>query len=733
MPEAGHDAVVVIGVRHHSPACARVVADTIAQLRPTHVLIEGPADYNNRLGELNREHRLPIALFSHERNGTRTRVTWTAFADFSPEWVALRAASASGTDVRFIDLPSWHPEFDSEPAEYGPAVTAAVKKLGLDTVDAMWDHVTEARAQALTTAEMTEVLDAYFDAARSNDTVVSARERYMTSWARAARAQPGSGPVVVVCGGLHRPAIISELASAAPSDGTWPTVPIAHPGLDVGSYLIPYSYRRLEVESPGWYEKLWQEPVSAAEIAIEAIVRDLRAERHQISTTDFIGFRAQVHALAAMRGHPAPTRRDILDAAASTLVEEALASPLPWTLAGEPSGTAPNPVITSCLRTLRGDRRGELHPDSPAPGLVHHVGMLLETFDLAAGTLSLDLTDERGRSRSRVLHQLRMLEIPGFDRLTGPTTGSEVLAGEEWVITESDTRIAALTEAAALGHTLVEASGATLETALRSAGVDATAIAQILFDAVLCGLDNLSDNSASAAVESIDSSTDVAGVGLLLRAALDLWRHDSLFGSRGSTMLAAVIASASTKVLSLAGRARITAGGADRPRIAAIAALADALRYAGQLLTADPRAELVSLARDTGAAVDMRGSALGTLWNRSTPEQAVAAVRSIPPDRLGDWLCGLFGVARERFLEAEASDSVLAAVDDVVSGMTEHDFLTALPALRQSFEFFPPRERGVIAARLNVDAEVPVVVATLGAGQMLDERIDEMLERIGLR
>ena len=41
-----------VGVRHHSPACARVVRAAIQALRPKFVLIEGPADMNDRVGEL---------------------------------------------------------------------------------------------------------------------------------------------------------------------------------------------------------------------------------------------------------------------------------------------------------------------------------------------------------------------------------------------------------------------------------------------------------------------------------------------------------------------------------------------------------------------------------------------------------------------------------------------------------------------------------------------------------
>ena len=108
--DAGRD-VVVIGIRHHSPACARIVAETIERLQPTHVLIEGPADFTDRIDELRLDHKLPIALYSHVRRGAHTRVTWAAFTDWSPEWIALRSASKVSAEVRLIDLSRLAPRF----------------------------------------------------------------------------------------------------------------------------------------------------------------------------------------------------------------------------------------------------------------------------------------------------------------------------------------------------------------------------------------------------------------------------------------------------------------------------------------------------------------------------------------------------------------------------------------------------------------------------------------------
>src|SRR5690349_23405165 len=101
----------IVGVRHHSPACARLVRDTILRVQPLHVLIEGPADFNARIDELRLPHALPVALFTYYRDEQRMHASWTPFCEYSPEWVALTVGHDTGAQVRFCDLPAWHPTF----------------------------------------------------------------------------------------------------------------------------------------------------------------------------------------------------------------------------------------------------------------------------------------------------------------------------------------------------------------------------------------------------------------------------------------------------------------------------------------------------------------------------------------------------------------------------------------------------------------------------------------------
>ena len=103
------------------------------------------------------------------------------------------------------------------------------------------------------------------------------------------------------------------------------------------------------------------------------------------------------------------------------------------------------------------------------------------------------------------------------------------------------------------------------------------------------------------------------------------------------------------------------------------------------------------------APPDLRGAAFGFGWSLGAH---AAGRRSRGPcagasgaGTLGDWLAGLFALAREEVLRRDERRRS-AVLDDLVAAMADDDFLVALPALRQAFGYFPPRERETIAAQL---------------------------------
>jgi hypothetical protein len=783
--------VTFIGVRHHSPACARLVAATIDTLRPAYVLIEGPADLNDRIGELLLGHELPVAVFSSYRDGERRQGSWAPFCAYSPEWVALTHGRAAGAELKFIDLPAWHPAFAGRSNRYADAelryaevMERLCRSFDVDNVDVLWDHLFEIAPEE----DLAERLALYFDLVRGESAAGdsdTAREAYMASWVRAAAKAAGDRPVVVVTGGFHRPALVSAAGRDSAAGDGWPEVPSLPPDAIGGSFLVPYSFRRLDafdgyqsgMPSPGYYQELWEfGPQVAARHLTESVAGRLRERKQPVSTADLIAARATAEGLATVRGHRHPSRTDVLDGLASALVNEALDVPLPWAARGT-LRTGSHPVVVEMVAALSGTRVGRLHPDTPAPPLVHHANTELEGLGLDAPTdLDLDLTVTADRRRSEVLHRVRILSVPGFRRDSGPTTGLDPVLRERWTLRPDPARLTAFIEAGAYGTTLGEACTAALAERATQAGRDVDLLAGVLFDAALSGTNEVSEQALSDIEATVAAAADLGALGRMLAVVLTMWRHDRILGTAHSATLGTVIVASVRRVLWLAEGVHGQSAAADLGRIGALAACRDALRYTRPALDLDLADALEVAARvsaDSEAPPDLRGAAFGLRWALQQPDppafgeasdslrpreptgaelgpgppgpaggelDPVRAVRgAFQPQTAGDWLAGLFALAREEVLHTPA---VIGLLDELLSGLAADDFLIAVPALRQAFEFFPPREREIIAGRLlerrglgGTGRDLLRGVAEpelVAAGMLLDDRVDTVLRRAGL-
>ena len=746
--------VTFIGVRHHSPACARLVGETIEALRPAYVLVEGPADVNDRLGELLLGHEPPIAIFSHYRDDERSHLSWAPFCDYSPEWVAINTGRACGAELRFIDLPAWHPALagrrnryaDAE-QRYAEAAERLCQAFAVDDTDALWDRLVEAEpGDGLDTR-----LATYFDLVRGDAEAGeddTERETYMASWVRAAAAEAGDRPVVVVAGGFHRPALVRL---AAEPGGDWPEIPRPGDGSVAGSYLVPYSFRRLDafsgyqsgMPSPEYYQRLWEQGAdAAADGLVEAVATRLRGRGVAVSTADLIAARTLSTGLARLRGHPVPARTDILDGLVSALVSDDLDQPLPWTRRGALAPGA-HPVVAEMVTALSGDRTGRLHPDTPAPPLVHDVDAELARLGLdRTGPVELDLTDAGDLSRARALHRLRVLGVPGYTRVSGPDSGADPVLDERWKLTTEDTRGAALIEAGAYGGTLRDAATAALAERIADAGAEPGRLAAVLFDAALCGVTGLSEQLTELITASVAGARELGPLGEALATVLGLWRHDRVLGTAHSPMYAAVIDGAVTRALWLAEGVRGGPAPADPARLRALTAVRDALLHAHAVLATGRDVALEIMARvaaDRDAPPDLRGAAFGLGWSLGASADPEGALRGAAgTDTLGDWLAGLFALARDEVLAD--GDGVLGVLDDLITTMP--DFLTGLPSLRQAFAYFPPRERELIARRLldrrRLAGSARALLRTtadpllLAEARTLEERANLLLVREGL-
>lgn len=749
----------VIGVRHHSPACARLVAGVISEVRPWAVLIEGPSDMNTRLNELSLAHHLPVAIYSYRlsANGGTQCATWAPFCDYSPEWVALKAGGAVGAQVRFIDLPAWHEIFFETSNRYADgtfhtsdALIAVARSYGFDSTDALWDHLFE---QQQDPARLEADLARYFAAyrheaeAQPNDLV---REAYMASWVQAMLGQaPAQATVLVVCGGFHKPAIEARVQAGGETPMAVPAVPRASAADGAsedctGSYLIPMTFRRLDafagyasgMPSPAYYQALWQQGQQAWEYMMGLVVASLRSKGQRVSTGDFIAARKNVLALANLRGHIVPLRCDVLDGLCAALVKDALPTPPPWTARGVLApGT--DPMLVEMVAVFSGDRVGRLAPDTPRPPLVADVAAQLAAVGLAWPNaavpaakakvdVEIDVLDPTRLALRHVLYRLRWLDIVGVERVKEANLRrGQMDARERWQLSYTAATETSLIEAGALGASLHDAALTAIRTAI-SNHTTALAVVALMRDALLAGFAGVAHTLLQQATMAVahESVFPHAGKALAMLVAM----HAQVGSATPIGLGALVVACVHRAQWLLEGETGATRAFA-QDEVEAVAALRAALqldlpevaRVRDDVCRAFDRVTCCA-----EAPVALRGACLGALWSLpphvlSDDHMAVDAERArqtidgIDSAWFGDFLGGLFRTGRDQFLAAE----LLGSVDRRIDSMTNEQFLIALPGLRRAFSFYPPSERTAIAKR--------IVAGGKGSAQPLDLRAVEVM------
>jgi hypothetical protein len=109
---------------------------------------------------------------------------------------------------------------------------------------------------------------------------------------------------------------------------------------------------------------------------------------------------------------------------------------------------------------------------------------------------------------------------------------------------------------------------------------------------------------------------------------------------------------------------------------------------------------LSRVAQDRSQGAAIRGAAVGALWvlGQADAGQVKTVLRLFAdPQSLGDFLTGLFAIGRE---VAQRQRDLVLAIDELLVGYVDEDFLTALPSLRLAFTYFTPREKHHMATSL---------------------------------
>ena len=741
--------LVVLPVRHHSPACARHVGEQVRALRPSVVLVEGPRSFDALVPLLvHPEAEMPLAVYTWfvrrapgaragdpvERGGA-----FYPFCDYSPELVALRTAAELGIEARFVDLElaelatlgrrsaGTESLLDEHVFWRSRTLRALADRLGCRDDEDLWERLFE--AEATTFEQHQAAMTAYCLLARRDESEASleaegtlAREAEM-AWhvRRAVRARgPEDGPVLVVLGGLHA-VVMPSLVRGRPA----PVRPkVRTPRTTTESALVRSSFDQLErlngyaagMTSPGWHQRWWthlqggsaQPRVDATREALQEVARVLRTRhRVHVPTPDVVAAVGQALRLAELRERPAPLRSDLLDALTSCLVK------------GEADADGVR-VDRAARRVLTGDKVGVLPPGADSPPLVADARARLKRARLKPDSTEpqvtrLDLYRRPAhRETSRLLHGLRYLDVTfgrvdrGPDFVRGLRTE---LMQEQWTYRWTPDTEAGLVEASLLGGTVDEAVRERFARDVgRVAGPDAPQDAEgavgLLALACVLGLHDQAERATGvvrAGLAADESFVRVAGataqLGMVWEAREPLEAHR--LGDLGS-----VLQDAFARALYLG---RDPEGSATDPResVGALTALRDLLAAeAGLGLDAELFWQVVRDHVRHPTSALLRGGATGLLWSAGhldDHELAVAAAGhlggAVPPTEAVDFVSGLVATAREA---AWQSPALVSALDDTVRAWDDATFVEHLPHLRLAFASMTPRETDRLAGQVAV-------------------------------
>jgi Family of unknown function (DUF5682) len=756
--------ILFFPVRHHSPAAARLVRQLICDRKPSLVLIEGPSDFNDRLDELLLPHKLPIAIYSyiHTANNIR-RGAFYPFCIYSPEWQALQSARQLDIPVQFIDKPWKNLSTDrrSENAYSDETLTRSdyiaklCDRLGVEDFNALWDKLFEIDA-TLTVEGYLERCHQFCWHLRQSDLAISSadleREAFMVDWIRQAIAlYPPQ--ILVITGGFHSFALYSSLQQPASAVSTQVH---SQQAIAQGIALTPYTYDRLDsltgynagMPNPGFYHTVWQQrqptPQLIAPVVLQQVINALRQQKQIASTADLIAVQTLAQGLANLRGHREIWRSDLIDGVIGGLVKDNLGN------------NGSHPFLDTLHKVLRGGERGMLAPGTPLPPLVQDLHRRLHELDLfpttTQKTINLKLTPiDSGvsdRPASALLHCLRILQIQGIGRTNGTdfTTRADLVEiWEQWQLHWTPEFDSSSIESAIYGATVTEAATSKLQESALAIERNAERAALLLLDAALAGLD-ASGLLTQKLINLIRHEGDFLSLSRSLYHLLYLYRYDEVLGTRKQEHIAGLLAEAFGRGLWLLDSLG-TLSGEEDALLKGLGSLVEAYEKSNHLL-ADYRGQLLSVlnrvSQDRQQLPILRGGAIGALWVLGeTPLTEIIAILTeyFQPEKLGDFLTGLFLLARET---TQRDEQLILCINEAICAYDDDAFLAALPALRLAFAYFTPREKNVIAKTLLQAASndelstadfltLPLGVEVATEAIAFEARLFNLINKYGLR
>ena len=686
----------LLGIRHHGPGSCRNILQALERIRPDLILLEGPAEAEALMTFIADEQmKPPVALLGYQPDVPQNAVFYP-FADFSPEWQALRYALLEKVALRFFDLPLAHSlaftteeEDDREQGE--PQLSSRdpfdwlAQAAGYPDGEAWWNMNIEQRK------DNTDIFEAVKEAVQALREALPEhtshrdliREAWMRRMIRAAQKEPFER-IAVICGAWHVPAL--ENMPKVKDDNE---LLKGLAKVKVECTWIPWTYDRLTfrsgygagIDSPGWYDYLWRYPNDDGTLWVSHIADLLRKKNMDISVAHVIETVRLAQAMAALRGMPAPTLDEYNEAVTTVM------------------GFGDDMLLQLIKESLVvGNRLGSVPDGVPKVPLLLDVERLQKRlrvpFTAEIKEMTLDLRKETDLERSLFFHRLALLDIDWAkpEAATGKGTFKE-----RWTLYHKPEQIVCIIEKAIWGNTVEEAVQKYISN--RMAGITHIPELTHLLDRVIPA--NLPKLVEAMTIQLDRLSAASTDIGEMMEAVPDLGNIGrygdvrQLDLSQVGNMLRAMIA-------------RILAGGLlvciniDEEAAGQLLEHLSATDYAVATLDDDELTgmwyEFVQQIRNSSSAHPLLSGYATRILNdkgKISPEEMqrtlsfYSSVGNAPSD-VAYWFEGFLRASGAVLL---LDDKLWQLVNNWICGLSDENFMELLPVIRRTFSNFSPAER----------------------------------------
>lgn len=699
---------LLLGVRHHGPGSARAVRRALDAYEPEIVLIEGPPEADELVGLAGSSTmEPPVALLAYPASGpaVRSAVFWP-FAEFSPEWQALRWALAHGVPVRFMDLAAAHvlarePGPHDDEVHHDP-IGALAAAGGYDDPERWWEDVVEhvgadpgsaersprsaLEAFAAIAAAMAEVR-----AGATSSLVEQQREASMRTVLRAARKQYGR--VAVVCGAWHVPALTAPLPPASADAAVLRGLPKAK----VAMTWVPWTHGRLAswqgygagVRSPGWYHHLFTSPDNPIARWFVGVAELLRREGQPVSSAHVIEAVRLAEALATLRGRPLAGLAEVTEATLAVLCdgdEVRLRLVDRQLVVGERLGRVPDetPSVPLAMDVAAAQRRLRMRPTA------------------LVSPLELDLRKEFDLARSHLLHRLRLLGVNWGTPREVQGTGT---FKEGWQLCWAPEFAVDLIEASAYGTTVVAAATAKAVERAQAATTVAE-VAELLGQCLLADVPDALGVVLQALSDRVALDSDVLHLMEALPALARTLRYGDVRGTDTSAVRSVIHGLVVRVCIGLGPAVTGLDDDAAAQMMTAVSRVDAALRLIDDESLRD---EWLSTLERLSQRDRLPGRLAGRLTRLlldagrlETPEvrrrMGLVLTVGVPPAQAAAWVEGFLA---DGGLLLVHDERLLRLVDEWLAGIPADHFIEVLPLLRRTFATFSGPERRSIGGRVR--------------------------------